>query len=153
ADTATMNPQVDKQEIEQAYRDDPSSAAAEFGAEFRGDLESFVDREILEKCVTFGCHERVPIQGMQHYGFLDAAGGSGTDSMALSVGHREKDGVVVVDAIRERRPPFSPSEVVAEFSETLKSYGIVKIVSDKWGGDWPGEKFREHNVGCEVAAR
>jgi phage terminase large subunit-like protein len=47
ADTATMNPQVDRQEIEQAYRDDPLSAAAEFGAEFRNDLQSYVDRETL----------------------------------------------------------------------------------------------------------
>jgi len=43
APTDVMNPQVDRQEIEQAYRDDPVSAAAEFGADFRSDLQSYVD--------------------------------------------------------------------------------------------------------------
>jgi hypothetical protein len=63
APTDVMNPQVDRQEIEQAYRDDPVSAAAEFGAEFRSDLQSYVDREALEACVTSGCRERAPVQG------------------------------------------------------------------------------------------
>jgi len=152
ADTATMNPQVDRREIEQAYRDDPASAASEFGALFRSDLESFVDREALEACVTWGCHERAPIAGVRCYGFLDAAGGSGTDSMALAVGHRE-NGIVTIDCLREIKPPFSPESAVAEFSETLKSYGVSKIVSDKWGGSWPVEAFRGHGIVCEASAK
>jgi hypothetical protein len=84
APTEVMNPQVDRQEIEQAYRDDPLSAAAEFGAEFRNDLQSFVDREALEACVKPDCRERAPIGGTRYYAFLDCAGGSGTDSNGFS---------------------------------------------------------------------
>jgi hypothetical protein len=151
ASTSTMNPQVDTREIEQAYRDDPVSAAAEFGAEFRSDLQSFVDRETLEACVAPGCRERAPVQGTHYYAFLDCAGGSGTDSMALCVGHR-RDDTVVVDCLREINPPFSPSSAVAEFAETLKAYSVYKIISDKWGGDWPIESFRAHSISCEADA-
>ena len=34
--------------------------------------------------------------------------------MTLAIGHQE-DNVVVPDAIRERRPPFNPEDVVLEF--------------------------------------
>jgi hypothetical protein len=71
--------------------------------------------------------------------------------MALAVGHRQ-DGIVIVDCLREIRPPFSPESAVAEFAETLKAYGVHKIVSDKWGGSWPVESFRGHSVSCEAAA-
>jgi hypothetical protein len=151
APTDVMNPQVDRQEIEQAYRDDPVSAAAEFGAEFRSDLQSYVDRETLEACVTLGCYERAPVQGLHYCAFLDAAGGSGTDSMALSIGHRQ-DGIVIVDCLREIKPPFSPESTVAEFAGTCKAYRVYKIISDKWGGDWPAESFRKHSISCEAAA-
>src|SRR4051812_37159700 len=48
ADTKTMNPQVDANVIAEAYEDDPVAAAAEYGAEFRSDVEAFVDREAVE---------------------------------------------------------------------------------------------------------
>jgi hypothetical protein len=152
ARTDVMNPQVDRQEIEQAYRDDPLSAAAEFGAEFRSDLQSYVDRETLEACVASGCYERAPIQGTRYHAFLDCAGGSGTDSMALAIGHRQ-DGIVIIDCLREIKPPFSPESAVAEFAGTCKAYRVYKIISDKWGGDWPVESFRGHSIVCEASAK
>jgi hypothetical protein len=77
--------------------------------------------------------------------FLDAAGGSGTDSMVAAISHLE-NGIPVLDCIRERKPPFQPSVVVAEFAELAKSYGIHRCESDKWGGDWVGEAFRKQNI-------
>jgi hypothetical protein len=38
--------------------------------------------------------------------------------MTLAIAHRE-DEQVVIDALRKRRPPSSPSEVVAEFAALL----------------------------------
>ena len=71
--------------------------------------------------------------------------------MSLAIGHREKDGdVIVLDALRERKPPFSPQDVTAEFSELLKSYRVSKVVGDRYAGEWPREKFREHGVVYEA---
>ena len=47
APTAAMNPRVDAGVIADAYADDEASAAAEYGAEFRRDIESFVSREAV----------------------------------------------------------------------------------------------------------
>src|SRR5580700_2020277 len=48
ADTRTMNPTVPQSVIAEAYEDDPASAAAEYGAEFRTDVETFVSREVID---------------------------------------------------------------------------------------------------------
>jgi hypothetical protein len=147
-----FNPTLPQSVVDRALERDHAAASAEYLAIFRADIESFVNREAVEACISWGVRERPPCSDTHFYGFLDAAGGGGTDAMVLAVGHRE-DGIVIVDCLRERVPPFSPADVVAEFSETLKCYGVSKIVSDRWGGDWPGEKFREHGVSCETAAK
>jgi hypothetical protein len=88
---------------------------------------------------------------VRYYGFVDPSGGS-ADSMTLAVGHKEGD-VVVLDALRERKPAFSPEDVVSEFAELLKSYRITKITGDRYAGDWPRERFREHGVSYEPAQK
>jgi hypothetical protein len=47
APTLVMNPSVPKSVIDEAYEADPASAAAEYGAEFRTDVETFVSREAV----------------------------------------------------------------------------------------------------------
>lgn len=145
--TAEMNPSIDAALIEAAYEDDPQNAAAEYGAEFRGDIAAFVDRMVVDACVEPGCFERARnMQIARNYlAFVDAAGGSGSDSMTCAIAHLE-EGVPVLDAVRERKPPFSPDDVVTEFSELLKSYNVRSAEADRWGGDWVGEAFRKQGI-------
>jgi hypothetical protein len=53
---------------------------------------------------------------------------------------------VVLDVVRERRPPFSPDDVVNEFSALLKAYGVGTVRGDRYGGLWPRERFAVHGV-------
>jgi hypothetical protein len=153
APTRDMNPTVPQRVIDEAMEADPASAAAEYGAEFRSDVEALLTREVCEACISYDVFERAPMSSVRYYGFVDPSGGS-ADSMTLAIGHREKEGdVVVLDALRERRPPFSPEDVTAEFSELAKSYRVTKVCGDKYAGEWPREKFREHGVVYEPAAR
>jgi hypothetical protein len=89
ADTKTMNPQVDEAVIAEAYEDDPVAAAAEYGGEFRTDIESYVAREAVEAAISLGVRERAPVNGVRYAAFVDPSGGS-ADSMTLAIGHREK---------------------------------------------------------------
>jgi hypothetical protein len=73
--------------------------------------------------------------------------------MTLVIGHRGQGDVVVLDAVRERKPPFSPEDVVENFATLLKSYRVSKVVGDKYAGEWPRERFREHGVQYEPAAK
>ena len=152
ADTRTINPSVPESFIAAAYEDDPSAASAEYGGLFRTDVENFVSRDVVEACVVPGRFELPPIAGVRYGAFLDAAGGSGADAMTLGIGHREGDRAVL-DLVRERVPPFSPEEVVAEFSEALLAYRVKTVISDRWGGAWPAERFQAHGITCSTSAK
>ena len=54
AATRVMNPCVTQAYIDAEYEKDPVSAAAEFGAQFRTDIESFVSREAIEAATDWG---------------------------------------------------------------------------------------------------
>jgi len=86
-----------------------------------------------------------PPQGHRYFGFVDAAGGSGADSMTLAIGHKDGERVIL-DAVREVRPPFSPEACVDEFSELLKRYRVTTIGSDRYAADWPVEQFRKRGI-------
>ena len=139
--TRDFNSTLAQSVIDRAYQEDPASAAAEYGGRFRLDLEAFVSRDAVDRCIEPGVFERSPLPGVGYVGFVDPAGGSGQDSMSLCVAHLDGD-TVVIDALRERRPPFSPTDCVAEFCETLKSYHISVVVGDRWGGEFAREPFR-----------
>jgi hypothetical protein len=151
APTLVMNPSVPERVISEAYEADPASAAAEYGAEFRTDVETFVAREAVEACVSPGVRERPPLPDLDYAAFADPSGGS-ADSMTLAIGHKEGD-AVVIDAIRERRPPFSPDDVSSEFAALLKTYRIGKVTGDRYAGEWPRERLASHGIGYEPAER
>ena len=152
APTLAMNPTLDPAVVERAFEDDPESASAEFGAEFRTDIADFVSRAVVEASIEPGVHERPPSRSRRYVAFIDASGGSGSDSMTLAIAHSEDD-IPTLDAIRERRPPFSPDAVVGEFTALLKAYRVSRAEADKWGGDWVGEAFRKNEITVAPSAK
>lgn len=151
APTWVMNPTLprDGDFIAGEYADDPVSASAEFGAEFRSDVEAFVGIEIVEACVSRGVFERAPMPGVVYFAFVDPSGGS-VDAMTLAIAHQDGERAVIA-ATRERKPPFSPDAVVEEFAGLLKSYGISEVTGDRYGGEWPRERFRAHGISYNPA--
>ncbi len=151
AATREMNPTVPQAFIDRALERDHASATAEYGAEFRADIEAFVSREIVEACVTPGAHERPFVRGVQYKAFVDPSGGS-NDSFTMAICHREGDRIVH-DLTRERKPPFSPEATIAEFCQSLKAYGIFEVTGDRYGGEFPREHFRKHGIGYRVSEK
>ncbi len=146
-----MNPGVDAAVIAQAYADDEAAAAAEYGAAFRTDIEALLTREVIEQCVSPGRNELPWRAGVRYMAFVDPSGGS-ADSMTLAIAHVEAGGRRVLDAVRERKPPFSPADVVAEFCAVLKASNLRSATRGRsFAGEWPRERFREHGVTYEPA--
>jgi hypothetical protein len=155
AASTVMNPTLDPGIVTRALEDDPEAARAEYLAEFRSDVEAFVSREAVDACVVPGRLELPPVPGVAYRGFVDPSGGS-ADSFTLAIAHGEdRDGqrVAVLDVIRERKPPFSPEDVVAEYAALLKAYGVTTVVGDRYAGEWPREAFRKHGVEYQPSAR
>ncbi len=146
-----FNQSLDQRIVDRAMVRDPASARAEYLAEFRDDIETFISREAVEACIEPGVHERPPSR-FRYVGFCDPAGGSGADSMTLCIAHMEGE-IAVVDAIREARPPFSPDATAEEFAKVLRSYGIRSVSGDRFGGDYPTESLRRYGIKYELADR
>ena len=74
--------------------------------------------------------------------------------MTLAIGHIDHvKQTVVIDAIREARPPFSPEAVTGEFSSLLKSYNVFKVLGDRFAGGYPAEQFGHFSILYEAAAK
>ena len=149
APTRTMNATVPQRVIDEARERDPAAAASEYEAEFRTDIGAFVDREALEACVETGVTVRAPLSGIRYTAFVDPSGGS-SDSMTCAIAHKEGDRIVI-DSVLERKAPFSPEAAVAEFAGTLKAYRISSVRGDRYGGEWPAERFHVHGIRNEPA--
>lgn len=144
AGTKVFNPTIDSDVIDQAHRDDPESAAAEWDAQFRTDLSSFVDRAVVERCVEENVRERPFDRQYTYVAFCDPSGGQ-HDSMTLGIAHRE-GGRSVLDCLREVRPPFSPEDVVAEFTRVIATYKVQSVTGDRYAGSWVSDAFRRLGV-------
>ncbi|PSH68542.1 hypothetical protein CU102_12315 [Phyllobacterium brassicacearum] len=151
ASTREMNPTIPQSVVDRALERDQSSASAEYMAEFRTDIEQFVSLDVVEACVTPGVFERPYVSGVRYRGFVDPSGGS-NDSMTLAIGHNEGDRVIL-DCVRERKPPFSPEAVVLEFAETLDRYRIREVEGDRYAGEWPREQFRKKGISYKIAEK
>lgn len=150
-----FNPRVDPDEIAKAYAKDAAWASAEYGGEFRTDLEALVSLEVVQKCIADGVYERPVDRSQRYYAFTDPSGGS-ADSFVLVISHRAGQRgaeTAVIDVIREVRPPFSPEAVVEEFCDLLKQYRVSKVSGDNYAGEWPKEQFRKFGVNYEKSAR
>jgi hypothetical protein len=150
-----MNPTLPERLVLDALERDEAAARAEWLAEFRRDVEGFIAREAVEACVVRDRRELPPVAGLAYLAFVDPSGGS-ADSMSLAIAHaedREGRRVAVLDALRERKPPFGPEAVVAEFATLLAGYRITTVTGDRYAGEWPRERFRAHHIAYEPASR
>ena len=171
-----LNPTLPQRVVDRAMERDRSAASAEYLAIFRDDLETFVPLDVVEACVDLGVHERGPMHSQRYFAFVDPSGGS-SDSMTLAIGHREAAvvgresmrvgneivmrplrnelpvGTIVVDCIREVRPPFSPEAVVVDFCNLLDTYKVRAVRGDRYGGEFCREPFRRRGIAYELAEK
>lgn len=152
APSLRMNPTLKESWIKKQFEKDPFRASAEYNAEFRSDLESYVSLEAVTACVTLNCYERPYCSGNSYVAFVDASGGSGQDSMTLGIAHAEHE-IAILDLIRECKPPFSPTAVVGQFVETLEAYKLKAVTGDRFGGDFVQEQFRLRGVRYDISER
>lgn len=151
ASTKQMNPSISDAFLDAEYERDPQAAAAEYGTEFRTDVASFIEDEVVQALVPRGVGILPPVHGVTYLAFCDPSGGA-QDSMTLAIAHREGDRGVL-DAVLERRAPFSPEDVVDEFCAALESYKTYEVSGDRYGGEWPREQFAKRGVTYQVSEK
>ena len=88
AASRVMNPSLPQSVVDRAVERDAASAEAEYLAQFRRDIESFVSVDAVRACVARGIFERAPQPSLSYFAFVDPSGGS-SDSMTLAIGHND----------------------------------------------------------------
>jgi hypothetical protein len=145
AGTTTMNPTIDKKLIEQAFDEDPQAALSEYDAVFRTDLEALIPPEAVEAVTVRNRFELPFTRSLEYYGFIDPSGGR-VDSFSMAISHKNKNKRVVLDVLKEVKPPFAPEAVVKEFADVFKSYKIHRVEGDKYAGEWVVDAFKRNGL-------
>jgi hypothetical protein len=155
APSAVMNPKLPAAVVDAAMANDAPRARAEFLSIWREGIDDFVPADIVEACTDWGTRERPRQPGVRYFGYADAAGGTGQDSFTLAIGHAENDAArsVVIDVVRERRPRFVAADVIREYSELLRSYGIHEIISDRFAAGFSADEWRRNGVNFRASAQ
>ncbi|MDT8321819.1 MAG: hypothetical protein RQ826_14960 [Xanthomonadales bacterium] len=147
-----MNPGLPADYLERMRESDPEAYRSEVLGEFRAGISTFIDPDALAEVVETGVREHPPQDGITYHAYIDAASGSGKDSFAAGIAHKDGEHVVL-DVIRRWQPPFNPSGVIAEACDLLKRYRISEAQGDKYAPGFVNEGFRKHNVSYKPSPR
>ncbi len=148
--TELLNPTFSRREIKRAYKEDPTSAAAEYGATFRTDVSDVFFGDALAECVDIGVRERLPERSVDGFAHFDGATGAGEDSAALTIA-RPQDGQGIQVLTRIWTPPFSPSAVVAEVAGLLDKHDIDIVQGDRFAPGLFADAFAARGISYRVS--
>ena len=151
APSLVMNPTLDPAIVAEALENDPVAARAEWLAEPRDDISSYVDVALIEAAVDRGMMVRPPRAGVAYASFCDPSGGS-RDSFTMAVAHAEGNSVTL-DCLVEIKPPFNPTEAVAHIADALRSYQLHRTTGDKYAAGWVIEAFTRCGIRYEHSER
>ena len=101
-----FNPTLPQAVVDRALERDRAAASAEYLAQFRTDIESYVNLDAVSACIERGVRERPPVSGVRYVGHLDPSGGA-VDSMTMAIAHLDGERAVL-DVVREVKAPFRP---------------------------------------------
>jgi hypothetical protein len=146
--TQVFNPRISRAWLERKYEEDPVSAAAEYGAEWRQPANSFLDEALVRAATDANVSVRCRSHGVTYRAFVDVSGGR-KDSSTLAIAHKESGGLVVLDYLYEARPGRdgnNPLTVIETMAATLKEWGINEIRGDDYAANFPKMTFAQHGI-------
>ncbi len=143
----TFNPLLSDEAIASQREADPHGALSEWDAQFRDDLVSFLDEQLVEGCVDYSRPLELPPQpGIRYQCFTDASGGAiGGDAYTIAIGHRDGDNLIV-DVIRGKRGPFDPTALTQDYADLCREYGIRTVVGDHYAASWVETAWRNAQI-------
>jgi hypothetical protein len=152
ADSRTLNPTLEQEQIDAAYQSDPAVARAEWGGEFRADISAYLSDALIDASLPGRLKAGTPLASVA---FCDMSGGI-VDASVLAIAHAETvEGalVVILDRLQIVDSPHEPAAAVAQFCETLKRYGLNRVTGDRYSAGWVIGAFNErgiHYQQCEL---
>jgi hypothetical protein len=144
APSRALNPTLPQRIVDEVLERDPAAARAEYLAEWRDDVGTFISRELIEAAVDRGIIVRPPASGVHYCAFADPSGGV-ADAFTLAVAHADGD-AVVLDCVVEIAPPFNPTSATRDVAATLKGYRLASVTGDRYGAEWVIDAFAKLGI-------
>lgn len=141
APTEVLNPTIDRGVIARSRLSDPEAAASEWDAGFRTDISTLLDDALIERAIDRERPLELPWRARHRYAAFGDASGGRHDAFTLCIGHREGE-TFVADLVRARRPPFDPQAVANEYAALCAEYGVDRIATDNYSGEWVSRAFQ-----------
>jgi hypothetical protein len=149
ADSRTMNSTLSQSIIDDALAEDPAAARSEYLNQWRDDVAAFLPRDVIERCVIAGRAELQPRKDIRYCAFADMSGGR-SDSATLAIAHHD-EGEVILDYLREWRPPFNPQQVIGDMAEALLRFGLRRVTGDNYSAEFTASSFKANNIRYQKA--
>ena len=141
-----FNPTLDEAAIDRATADDPAAAVAEYGGQFRQDLQAFLDEGDIDRAINYSRPTQIaPRPNTKYAAYMDPSGGR-HDMFTCAIGHTERDGRIVVDCLMRRHPPFDPNFATAEICSVLKQYHVPRVMSDNYAAEWSASAVKANGI-------
>lgn len=148
AESRMLNPTLDQAIVDDALEEDRAAALADYFAQWRDDLASYIQRELIEAAVDVGVTVRPPEAGRAYMSWVDASSGA-ADSFAAAVCHAEGRDLIVLDCLVEVPAPFNTADATAQVASVLKSYGLRSTTGDDYARGWVVAEFARHGIRFE----
>jgi hypothetical protein len=145
--STAFNPTLKQRMIDRAIADDPEGAEAEWNAQFRTDIASFLDDELVTSAIRSGPRELPPRYGHTYHAFVDPSGGR-SDSYTMTIGHREGERFIA-DVVIGQPPKFNPAEVTERFAQIVRAYRCTRVTGDNYSGEWVKEAWAGNGISYE----
>ncbi len=144
APSRVMNPTLSERIINRRKEEDLAACRAEYFAEWRDDISSYLPREVIEGLVVKGRTELSPSKHHRYVAFCDISGGR-KDDAALAIGYREERKVVLA-LCRRWRPPFNPYTVIREMAAILREYSCTSCTGDNYSAEFLSSAFTSQGI-------
>jgi hypothetical protein len=159
--TLQFNGTLDEVAIAAQRAADPTAASAEWDGTFRDDISGFLDDATVDAAIDNARPLELPYRsGTVYVAFTDPAGGGGNpkaDSYTLAIGHRQPDGIIVIDVVRgtPAGKKYDTQEVTEVYARLCREYRCRTVVGDAYGKDWVAGSWRKApaGVGYEQSER
>jgi hypothetical protein len=142
-----MNPSLPADYLDRLKAEDPIGYRQEVLAEFVSGISTLLDATKIEGCVRSE-KELAPKSGTEYRAFTDMSGGR-HDAATFAVGHVDADGNAVIDLLRRIEPPFSPADVVDEFTAVARDYCVSKVTGDQYAAALNADLWEERGIHYE----
>jgi len=147
ANTRFVNPEIPQKFLDKERVRDIDNYNREFNAEFSEKLESFFPFELTQ--IPFLLAGDLPYKSSYTYylGF-DQSGLSGKDRFSLSIGHSEKE-TVLIDVVRSWATKDLES-ILKDIEKLKNEYHISTCLVDKYAKGWVENAFKRISLEIET---